>query len=386
MFSFRLQKPGTLALFNIIRKEFIQLSRDLRSVIIIIFIPLFLLIVFGYGVTTDIRNVNLIVCDLDRTQFSDKFIQKFTSSGFFKLVDEVDDLHELDKFLISGKAKVGIVLPSDFSGKIGSGRVVKIQVILDGSDANTANVVLGYVYQIIQSFSKDIIADFIFKHTGRKIITIDLKPRIWFNQELKSVNFFIPGLMGLIMMVMTVLMTSLSISKERELGSFEKLISTPVNPFYIISGKVIPYAVLAFLDSVLILLAGYILFNLEVKGNLFSLLAVTLVFIFCGLNLGLIISTVAKSQQSTMAIAFIATVVPSFVLSGFVFPIRNMPLILQAISYVVPARYYLDVIRGIILKGNGIREHLESVSFLLLFMILTFRLAFFRLRKLMREI
>lgn len=386
MFSSLSQKAGTLALLNIIRKEFVQLSRDLRSVIIIIIIPLFLLIVFGYGVTTDIKNVNLVVCDLNKTQFTNEFIQKFTSSGFFKLVDEIDNLNEVDKFLMSGKAKVGIILPVNFSNELGSGKSVKVQIILDGSDANTANVVLGYVYQIVQGFSRDIVSDFIFKRTGKKFTPVDLKPRIWFNQELKSVNFFIPGLMGLIMMIMTVLMTSLSISRERELGSFEKLISTPVNPFYIIAGKVIPYAVLAFIDSVLILLAGYLLFDLEVKGNLFSLLVVTLIFIFCGLNLGLIISTVAKSQQSTMAIAFIATVVPSFVLSGFVFPIRNMPLILQGISYLVPARYYLDVIRGIILKGNGIREHIESVLFLLFFMLLTFRLSSFRLKKLMREI
>ncbi len=386
MFLSLSQKAGTLALLNIIRKEFVQLSRDLRSVIIIIVIPLFLLIVFGYGVTTDIKNVNLVVCDLNKTQFSNEFIQKFTSSGFFKLVDEVDNLDRVDKFLVSGKAKVGIILPVNFSNELGSGKSVKVQIILDGSDANTANVVLGYVYQIVQSFSKDIITDFIFKRTGKKPTPVDLKPRIWFNQELKSVNFFIPGLMGLIMMIMTVLMTSLSISRERELGSFEKLISTPVNPFYIITGKIIPYAVLAFVDSVLILLAGYFLFGLEVKGNLISLLVVTLIFIFCGLNLGLIISTVAKSQQSTMAIAFIATVVPSFILSGFVFPIRNMPLILQGISYLVPARYYLDVIRGIILKGNGISEHMESVLFLLFFMLLTFSLSSFRLKKLMREI
>ncbi len=147
-----------------------------------------------------------------------------------------------------------------------------------------------------------------------------MKPRIWFNQELKSANFFVPGLMGLIMMMMTVFMTSLSISRERELGSFERLISTPLNPFFIIAGKVIPYAILAFIDSILILIAGYVLFNLEVKGDLLSLFIVTVIFIFCGLNLGLIISTAAKSQQSTMAISFISTIVPTFILSGFVFP------------------------------------------------------------------
>jgi ABC-2 type transport system permease protein len=287
---------------------------------------------------------------------------------------------------VSGRAKVEIVISHDFANEIAMGRPVKVQIIIDGSDANTANVVLGYVQQIVQGFSRGEIENYIFKITGRNIQAIDLKPRIWFNQELKSVNFFIPGLMGLIMMVMTVLMTSLSISRERELGSFERLISTPLSPSFIIAGKLIPYAVLAFIDSVLILLAGYILFNLKVKGDLFSLLFVTVIFIFCGLNIGLIISTVARSQQSTMAIAFISTVVPTFILSGFVFPIRNMPWVLQLLSFLVPARYYLDVIRGIILKGNGLFEHVKYVFVLLFFIFSTFVVASLRLRKLMREI
>jgi ABC-2 type transport system permease protein len=334
----------------------------------------------------DIKNVNLVVCDLNKTQLSRLIIERFTSSGFFNLIANVDNMNQVDYYLISGEARIGIILPHNFSNEIGAGRTSKIQVILDGSDASIANIVLGYVQQIFQGFSSEIIVDYIFRETGKKIAGLDLKPRIWFNQELKSANFFIPGLMGLIMMIMTVFMTSLSISRERELGSFERLISTPVNPFFIIIGKVIPYAILAFVDSILILLAGYVLFKLEIKGDLLSLFVVTVIFIFCGLNLGLIISTAAKSQQSTMAISFISTIIPTFILSGFVFPIRNMPIVLQLLSYMVPARYYLDVIRGIILKGNGILEHINSALFLLFFMILTFRAGLFRLKKLMREV
>ncbi len=381
-----LRKIKVQTLLNIVSKEFIQISRDLRSLILIIAIPLFLLVIFGYGVTMDIKNVNLVVCDLNKTQYSRLLIERFTSSGFFNLAVEVNDINQVDHYLISGEAKIGIILPHNFSSEIGAGRTAKIQVIIDGSDASIANIVLGYIQQILQEFSSEIMANYIFRRTGKEITGVDLKPRIWFNQELKSANFFIPGLMGLIMMMLTVFMTSLSISRERELGSFERLISTPLNPFFIITGKVIPYAILAFIDSILILIAGYVLFNLEVKGDLLSLFIVTVIFIFCGLNLGLIISTAAKSQQSTMAISFISTIVPTFILSGFVFPIRNMPTILQLISYLVPARYYLDVIRGIILKGNGISEHIGSVLFLLFFMILTFRVGLFRLKKLMREI
>ncbi|CUS89389.1 ABC-2 type transport system permease protein [Candidatus Kryptobacter tengchongensis] len=386
MFSLLSQKIKTTALLSIVLKEFIQLIRDPRSIIIIIFIPLFLLIVFGYGVTMDVKNASLVVCDLDKTQFSRRFIDRFTSSGFFNLYSEVEDINEIDNFLISGKAKVGVVIPLGFSAQIGLGRPAKIQIIIDGSDANTANVVLGYVRQIIQGFSGDIVQSFIFKKTGKMMPVVDLKPRIWFNPELKSVNFFIPGLMGLIMMIMTVLMSSLSISRERELGSFEKLISTPLNPFFIITGKTIPYAILAFFDSVLILFAGIVLFNLKVKGSIALLFLVTIVFILCGLNLGLIISTVAKTQQSTMALAFISTVVPTFVLSDFVFPVRNMPFLLRLISCFIPARYYLEIIRGIILKGNGIKEHIFSTLILCFFMSLTFIASAVRLKKLMREI
>ncbi|CUS76327.1 ABC-2 type transport system permease protein [Candidatus Kryptonium thompsonii] len=284
MSSSHLQKIRAQALLNIISKEFTQLSRDVRSVIIIVLIPLFLLIVFGYGVTMDIKNVNLVICDFDRSEFSRNFIEKFISSGFFSLYDEVESIDAIDRYLISGKVKVGIIIPANFSNEVGAGRTVKVQIIIDGSDANTANVVLGYVQQIIQSFSSDIIANFIFKKTGKLISTVDLKPRVWFNPELKSVNFFIPGLMSLIMMIMTVLMTSLSISRERELGSFEKLISTPLSPFFIITGKAIPYAILAFFDSILILLAGRILFGLEVKGSLSLLLLITAVDLISGLN------------------------------------------------------------------------------------------------------
>lgn len=386
MSSSLLRKIKTLALFNIVLKEFIQLIRDPRSIVIIIFIPLFLLIVFGYGVTMDVKNANLIVCDLDKTQFSRRFIDRFTSSGFFNLYAEVEDIGKIDGFLISGKAKIGLVIPLNFSDDLGSGRPVKVQIIIDGSDANTANIVFAYVHQIIQGFSADIVQNFVFKKTGELISIVDLKPRVWFNPELKTVNFFIPGLMGLIMMIMTVLMSSLSISRERELGSFEKLISTPLNPFFIITGKTIPYAILAFFDSVLILLAGIILFNLKVKGSLTLLFLITIVFIFCGLNLGLIISTVAKTQQSTMALAFISTVVPTFILSDFVFPVKNMPFVLRLISYFIPARYYLEVIRGIILKGNGIEEHVFSTLVLCFLMLLTFIGATTRLKKLMREI
>jgi len=211
MSSLHLQKIRAQALLNIISKEFTQLSRDVRSVIIIVLIPLFLLIVFGYGVTMDIKNVNLVICDFDRSEFSRNFIEKFISSGFFSFYDEVESVDAIDRYLISGKVKVGIIIPANFSNEVGAGRTVKVQIIIDGSDANTANVVLGYVQQIIQSFSSDIIANFIFKKTGKLISTVDLKPRVWFNPELKSVNFFIPGLMSLIMMIMTVLMTSLSI-------------------------------------------------------------------------------------------------------------------------------------------------------------------------------
>ncbi len=386
MSSSRLQKIRVQALLNIISKEFTQLSRDVRSIIIIVFIPLFLLIVFGYGVTMDIKNVSLVVCDLDRTRLSRNLIEKFISSGFFSLYGEIENINAIDNLLVSGKAKVVMVIPTNFSNEIEAGKSAKVQIIIDGSDANTANVVLGYVQQIIQSFSGEIITNFIFKRTGKLISGVDLRSRVWFNPELKSVNFFIPGLMSLIMMIMTVLMTSLSISRERELGSFEKLISTPLNPFFIITGKTIPYAILAFFDSILILLAGRILFGLEVKGSLFLLLFITAVFIICGLNLGLIISTITKSQQATMAVAFISTVVPTFVLSDFVFPIRNMPLVLQIISYFIPARYYLEIIRGVILKGNWVWEHISSISILFVFMFWTFGIGTMRLKKLMREI
>jgi ABC-2 type transport system permease protein len=359
----------------VINKEFIQLRRDMRSVFVIVFIPVFLLIIFGYGVTLDIKNISLVVCDYDRTSVSRAFIERFTSSDFFTLSGEVDDIRKIDGYLISGMARVALILPHNFSEEVELGHQVKIQVIIDGVDANMASVVLGYVQQIVQGFSFDLIVDY-----------LKLKPRVWFNEELKSVNFFIPGLMGLIMMILTVLMTALSISRERELGSFEKLMSTPLSSWHIIIGKSFPYAILALFDSILILITGYILFGLEVKGDLVTLFVITLIFITCGLNIGLIISMTARSQQATMAMAFLSTIVPTFILSGFVFPIRNMPVILQFISFFVPARYYLEIIRGIILKGSDIFDFSFSVLILSLFTIVTFIVGAIKLRKIMREV
>jgi len=366
----------------VIKKEFRQISRDRRILAVLLFVPTFLLIMFGYALNFDVKHISLAIYDEDRTSDSRNLIEQFIHSEYFELNYYLNNQKEVDKLLDNEKVKLAIIIPNNFSKKLQRGESAEIQIIIDGANANTASIISGYVNSIVQNYSLKIISE-IFQHS--KILHLNLplepRPRLWYNPELVSAKFLVPGLIAFILMITTVISTSLSIVREKERGTIEQIIVSPVQPIQLIIGKTLPYMLLALVSAYLILMVGYLLFDIEVKGSQFLLFLVTLIYLLAGLGMGIFISTVSDSQQVAFQISALLTILPTFILSGFVFPIRNMPLFIQMVTYIIPARYFLVAIRGIILKGSGLGAFWKEIVFLVIFNILIFGLSWLRMRK-----
>jgi len=355
-----------LNVLSIVRKEFRQVTRDRRTLAVLIFIPAFMLLMFGYAVNFDVQHAGLAVVDEDQSSRSREFIALFTVTEYFDLVAELTSIREADQLLDNGTARLVIVIPEDFSDDLASGDDATVQVLVDGSNASASSAAIGYMSGIIQNYSiRTIRLELLRRALGNvPSAPIALEPRIWYNPELRSAKFLVPGLIAFIMMVTAAISTALSVARERELGTMEQLMVSPVRPVELILGKTIPYTIITIVATVVILLVGYLIFDVEVKGSYLWLFLVSFLFLVGGLGLGMLISTIAESQQVAFMVAVIVTMLPTFVLSGFVFPIRNMPPIIQGVTFLVPARYFLVALRGIILKGVGIEAFWEQVVYL----------------------
>jgi len=366
----------------IIKKEFRQIVRDRRILAVLLFVPAFLLMMFGYALNFDVKHISLAVYDEDRTPESRNLIEQFIHSEYFDWNYYLNDKKAVDKLLDNEKAKLVIIIPNNFSKKLKRGEGAEVQIIIDGANANTASIISGYVNSIIQNYALKIISE-IFQHSKVLRLNIPLEPRarIWYNPELKSAKFLVPGLIAFILMITTVISTSLSIVREKERGTIEQIIVSPIHPIQLIIGKTLPYMLFALVSAYLILTVGYLLFDIEVKGSQFLLFMVTLIYLLAGLGMGIFISTISDSQQVAFQISALITILPTFILSGFVFPIKNMPMFIQVVTYIIPARYFLVAIRGIILKGSGLGAFWKEVVFLLIFNILIFGLSWLRMRK-----
>ena len=353
----------SLNVLPIVRKEFRQVRRDRRTLGVLIFIPAFMLMMFGYAVNFDVRHTALAVVDEDQSAWSREFISLFTMTEYFDLVAELPSIRLADPLLDNGTARLVVVIPADFSDNVTAGKDATVQVLVDGSNASASATTIGYMNGIVRNFSVRTIAlEFLRRgSTGVPASPIDLKPRIWYNPELRSAKFLVPGLIAFIMMVTAVISTALSVAREREMGTMEQLMVSPVRPVELILGKTIPYTIISSVATVVILVVGYLVFDVEVKGSILWLVLVSMLFLIGGLGLGMLISSIAESQQVAFMVAVVATMLPTFVLSGFVFPIRNMPPLIQAVTYLVPARYFLVALRAIILKGVGISAFWEQV-------------------------
>ncbi|MBM4168935.1 MAG: ABC transporter permease [Ignavibacteria bacterium] len=344
-------------------KEFLQIRRDKRMLPVIIVAPILQVIILGYAAAVDVKNVGTVVCDLDRSARSRELVTRFTNTGYFTIIDYVDHPREIDRFLDETKAIVGIVIPKHFGRAIAGGKTTSLQVFADGTDANTANISLGYVSQIVGGLSESIVTERLLRTGGMvSVPRVRAETRVWYNPELRSANFMVPGVVALLLFIITAAFTSIAIVREREAGTMEQLMVTPIRPYQLILGKLLPFVVIGLLDVVLVLGVATLWFNIPMKGSLILLFILTGAYILNTLGIGLFVSTISRTQQQALMTAQFFIMFPSIFLSGFTFPIENMPEIVQGITYLVPLRYFMTIIRGLFLKGVGLEAlWLESL-------------------------
>jgi len=336
-------------LWAMARKEVTQLRRDTRSLTLAFLLPVLLVILFGYAISWDVEDISTAVLDQDGSARSRELLDSFWASGYFTLDHRVDRYNDTDRLLDEGSVRVVLVIPPDFAEDIDAGLPAAVQALVDGSDANTATIALGYARAIVQDFSRNARLD------GREIASpVDVRTRVWYNEELLSKNMIVPGLVAVIMMIIAAMLTSLTVAREWERGTMEQLVSTPVTRGEVVLGKLLPYIAIGLADVVVVSIVGVVLFDVPFRGDPVLLMALSLAFIVGAAGLGMFISAIARSQLLATQLAMVLTFLPAFLLSGFMYAIEVMPAALQAITYLVPARYFLVVTRGIFLKGVGV--------------------------------
>ena len=339
----------------IARKEFLHILRDPRSLAMAIAMPMFLLLLYGYALTLDVDNVPMVVWDQSQTSASRDFISRFGGSRYFSIKSYGGNYHDLERDIDSGDALVALVVPRDFADQVRAGRPVDVQMIVDGSDSNTATLAVGYADAVTQAYSQRLRVQAIRRQGGAALnVPVDFRPRVWFNPELESRYYIIPGQIAVIMMVIAALLTSLTVAREWERGTMEQLISTPITGRELILGKLLPYFSIGMVDMVLAVLMGEFLFHVPLRGSVILLFASSAIFLAGTMALGILISVIARNQLMANQLAMVLTFVPSFLLSGFVFPISNMPTVIQWVTYLVPARYFISLLKAIYLKGVGV--------------------------------
>ena len=370
-------------ILHIVKKEFLQFKRDPKMFGITLIAPIVQLIFLGYAATLDLNTVHTVFYDQDKTVTSRKFIEEFKSSGFFQLDHYADNYEDVQTYIEQGKSLVAIVIPKDFEKNINRRETTQLQAIFNGSDGNSASIAAGYITAIVSTYSKQIVKDYI-DLSGRKIIpagNISSEVRVWYNPELTTRNFMVPAIVGLLVSIITLILTSLAVVKEKEIGTLEQLIVTPIKPLQLIIGKLIPFVVLGFVSVTIVIIAMNVIFGISVRGSVLFLFLSSFLYILSTLGLGLFVSTVSKTQQQAMMIAIFAVMMPMIYLSGFAFPVENMPMIIQYISYIIPLKYFIIIIRGVILKGNGFAQHWFDASMLLAMGMLILFFSALRFRK-----
>jgi ABC-2 type transport system permease protein len=369
----------SLRIISLIRKEFLHILRDPRTLFVMFLMPVVQLILLGYAATTDIEHLSTAVIDSDKSAASRELIDAYRASNYFDIVRYVESERQLGYLIDTSQVKAGLIIPAGYGEAVSKGNKAQIAFVIDGSDPSVANTVYAASQSVGQAQSMRIME----RMTGMKLDDlpgVQVRPRVWYNPEMKSANFMIPGLMGMVLYFLTALFTSMSIVREREQGTIEQLIVTPVKPLELIIGKITPYVFIAFLNVLEVLALGVFWFGVPIKGSLGLLLGLSALFLLTSLGIGIFISSVSNTQQEAMLLTFL-TMFPSIFLAGFFFPIEAMPGWLQAITYIVPLRYMLVVIRGIILKGVGLDTLRPQVLALVLFGLVIMLLAAARFRK-----
>jgi len=349
------------------KKEIRQLKRDTRMLYVLFVFPFVLLIIFGYAINFDVHHVKLVVYDLDKSENTREFINRLTSSNYFDIVGYIDSENQIREVLDDGKAQVVLVFPQDFSQNLFSGKEAKIQILVEGIDANTASVISNYMNAATATYNSKISQESLSIRGKRQYVPINLEPRFWFNPDLNSTLYLVPGLISMILIMTAVISIAMSIVREKERGTMEQINVSPLSSFELLLGKTIPYSLVALLIASSILFAGHILFGVAVKGNYLLLFFSTLIFLFACLNLGILISSISESQQVAFQISAMVSLLPSFLLSGFVFPIESMPPVIQVLTNITPVKFYIIILRDILLKGVGIEAFWPQLIYLVIF-------------------
>ena len=360
-------------------KELRQASRDPLTLTMLLGLPTLMLLLYGYALNWDVRHIWLAVQDRDRSAASRDLVAAFVNSTYFDQVADLPAGADLAALTERRRAKVLLVIPEHFSDELAAGRTTPVQLLLDGTDSNTATLALGYASAIVAQANVDRL-----QAAGSAALVasaVDYQPRVWYNPELQSTQFLVPGLIGFILMLTGVLSTALSVVREKERGTLEQLRVTSLRPAELIVGKTLPYLAISLTATLLILVAARVLFGIVVRGPYFDLLLLILVYLIGALAWGLMVSSIAETQALAFQIGILSSMLPAIILSGFIFPIRSMPAVIRALTYVVPARYFLVALRGVILKGAGLGPYWRDLGFLSLYAVLVMGIAYFRLTR-----
>lgn len=366
----------------IARKEFYHLIRDFRSLYMAFLMPILLILLFGYALSLDVDNVSVVVVDHDRSSLTRDLLSKLNASPYFNIIGYPVDASSATSYLDKGSATIAIVFPPDFTEKIRSGKDSPLQIIMDGADPNYATISRGYIESFIEKYNNTLLNDYLNRSGMERLnIPVNGRVRIWFNEELESSNFIVPGIIAIIIMIVGVILTSLVIAREYENGTMETIKSLPIKAEEFFLGKAIPYYFIAFTDVLVSVLMGQILFGVVIKGSFILMLIASTVYLMVALAMGLFISVAVKSQLVANQIAILTSYLPALLLSDFVFPIENMPFILKKISYIVPARYFIDILNGLYLRNIGFTYLWKDYLILMLMFLVFFVLTFKKLRK-----
>jgi ABC-2 type transport system permease protein len=353
-------------LLGFIKKEFIHIFRDPRTLVILFGLPVMQILIFGYVIRNEIQDVKIAIWDESGDPVTREITNRIVASGFFKMEQIIHSPEEVEEIFKKGRVREVIIFEHDFARKLESERLAGIQILADASDPNSAKMIVTYTQGIISTYLQEL------NREMKAPLVIEPRVRMMYNSDLKSAFMFVPGTMALILMLVSAMMTSISIAREKETGTMEALLVSPLKPVQIIAGKVAPYILLSCINAIIIIILGYFVFHLPIRGSLILLFAETILFISLALSLGIMISTVSPNQQVAIFVSAFALMLPTLLLSGFIFPIENMPKVLQWLSYIIPPRYFITAIRSVMLKGTGLaevwKETVIMISMLILFL------------------
>ncbi|MBK9331751.1 MAG: ABC transporter permease [Ignavibacteria bacterium] len=348
-------------------KEFRQIFRDKRSLLIIFLLPVSLLALFGYAISIDVENIKLGVFDKDNSETSRKYLSSLDASAYFTITDHIRNDNEVNELLNNGKIYAAIVIPDNFEKEIQSDKNVMIQYIVDGVDASTAGIVQNYLLAVTYQFNSKIVTEELSRKGIKSVTPLNAEMQFWYNKDLDSTLFFIPGLIAMILIIITVILTSISLVREKEFSTIEQIRISPVSSLQLILGKITPYLILSLFIAASILLMGGILFGVEVKGSYMDLFIGTVCYLLATLSMGVFISTIAESQQVAFQISQLISQLPTIIFSGFIFPIESMPYFIQLLSNITPSKYFIIILRNILIKGTELSVYIDQIYFLLIF-------------------